>query len=466
MKSKNTIKLPKGTTHVEIYSGEKHSRMDAETFNLQFQRDLEEMGDRAEFLRITGKGKKSTSEKLGDCLFNVSTGEVEASNATIQTDTDRVNTILTGVPSNNPAANVAFVSTGDIPDELTATKESLAWNLHGHEVESITFKVGDENNVLRRFDYIETPLQTSKGKPTGYCIAECSDNGLPVGRPYAKTYGTVFNNAFLAIGEAFGNKLDAMGVKWSIVTTGTVMTRERQFYTLKIEQADTLKLGNREFKQFLSFLNSIASTAGCTLTVTNTSFCVCCRNTFAHALHGADGSPFYFGGKHTSKLAGYVKDLPQVFDNFMHGNEVMFGHFKQFNEFGLPMAQVESLFAAFVTRDDAKGTPDDKGELSTRSANIAERLKVLFGDAKQGNDGQTALDVFSAVTDYYSHESAGESDDKTKQFESSEFGSGARAKRTMFSWLCQAMQGGEQASKFSAILKLGDKLWIDYRKKS
>ena len=397
----------------------------------------------------------------------VATGnDGEADKATIQTDSDRVNTILTGVPSNNPVANVAFVSTGDIPDELTATKESCAWNLHGHEVEKITFAPDDSNNILRRFEYVETPLVTSKGKPTGYCIAECSDNGLPVGRPYAKTYGTVFNNAFLSIGEAFGNKLDAMGIKWSIVTTGTVMTRERQFYTLKIDQAESLKLGKREFKQFLSFLNSIASTAGCTLTVTNTSFCVCCRNTFAHALQGADGSPFYFGGKHTSKLTGYVKDLPQVFDNFMKGNEVMFGHFKKFAEFGVGQADADKLFASFVTRDDAKGNPDDKGELSTRSANIAERLKVLFADAKQGNDGQTALDVFSAVTDYYSHESAGETDDKTKQFESSEFGSGARAKRTMFSWLCQAMQDKDGAAKFGAILKLGDKLWVDYRKKS
>ena len=333
-------------------------------------------------------------------------------------------------------------------------------------MEQITFGKEDQNNILRRFEYIPTPLLTSKGKPTGYCIAECSDNGLPVGRPYAKSYGLINNDAFLSLGEEFAKVCVKYGIPYSLTTTGTVMNRERQFYCFKVDQAATFKLGNREFRQFLSFLNSIASTAGCTLTVTATSFCVCCRNTFAHALYGAENSPFYFGGKHTPNLKDLIKDLPRVFESFIKGSDILHGHFKRFNEFELPVAQAESLFAAFVTRDENKNEPDDKGELSTRSANIAERLKALFGDTKQGNDGQTALDVFSAVTDYYSHESAGETDDKTKQFESSEFGSGARAKRTMFSWLCQAMQGGgESTARFGAILKLGDRLWVDYRKK-
>lgn len=455
MKTKSNIKWLKGATIARIHDGDKHGDFDAETFALQSLEDLQEMGSKVEFLKSTGTGKRAKVESLGVVIL-AKTGDVESLTSSIIADATRVDANLKGTQSPNP-----FVTDTDIPDELTATKDSCAWNLHGHEVESIALR--DDSNVLNRFEYVQTPLVTSKGKGTGFDICECSDNGKPVGKPFAPSYGLVTNDKFISLIEAFASVLDKLGVKYSVVTTGTIMSRERQFVTLKIEQADTLKLGKREFKQFLSFLNSIASNAGCTLTVNNTSFCVCCRNTFAHCLLDVDGSPFYFGAKHTSKIGDYIKDLPRVFESFMASNDAMFGVFTRFNEFGMSMEQAEAMFASLVTRDENKGELDDKAKLSTRSANIAERLKELFtrGD---GNDGQTALDVFSSVTQYYTHESAGETEDKTKQFESSEIGSGAKAKRTMFSWLCQVMQGGDIGkARFGAILKLGDKLWIDYR---
>jgi uncharacterized protein (DUF736 family) len=52
-----------------------------------------------------------------------------------------------------------------------------------------------------------------------------------------------------------------------------------------------------------------------------------------------------------------------------------------------------------------------------------------------GNNGETLLDAFSAVTDYYSHESSGGEDQpgfRTKQYLSSEFGSAAKKKQDFF----------------------------------
>ena len=452
MKTKSNIVIPKGATHVNIVDGDKRGRLDIETFSLQVLADLQEMGTSAEFVCITGKGKRAKSEVLGTVLLT--DGNAESTPANIQLDVARSagETVLQDDP------NVKEYVQPEIPDELTATKESHAWNLHGHEVPEI--KLREASNVLNRFEYVQTPLLTSKGQRTGFKIAECSDNGLPVGRPYAKSYGLINNNSFIGLVESFGKVLDGLGLKWSTVTTGTLMDRERQFITIKIEQAESLKLGKREFRQFLSFLNSIASNAGCTLTINNTSFCVCCRNTFGHALLCDDGTPFYFGGKHTANLKDYIKDLPYVFDAFSKSNGELFKTLKGFNDVGITSTEAEQIFTAFITRDENKGELDAKGELSTRSFNMVERLKVLFAKG-QGNDGQTALDVFSAVTEYYTHESAGESENKTKQLQSSEIGSGARAKRTMFSWLVQSIQ---DKSRFQAILKLGDQIFVAYAK--
>jgi len=55
-----------------------------------------------------------------------------------------------------------------------------------------------------------------------------------------------------------------------------------------------------------------------------------------------------------------------------------------------------------------------------------------------GNNGETLLDAFSAVTDYYSHESSGGADQpgfRMKQTISSEFGSASRKKQDFFNAL-------------------------------
>jgi hypothetical protein len=68
----------------------------------------------------------------------------------------------------------------------------------------------------------------------------------------------------------------------------------------------------------------------------------------------------------------------------------------------------------------------EKRKLSTRAGNTVERLGELFVRGA-GNRGETMLDCFSAVTDFYSHESSG-GENRLKQLASSEFGAGANAK--------------------------------------
>src|SRR5690242_3294173 len=69
MKTKSNIQLPKDTTHVRVHNGKKHSDFDTETFALQPLADLQDMGDKLEFLKITGKGKRAKRESLGEYII-------------------------------------------------------------------------------------------------------------------------------------------------------------------------------------------------------------------------------------------------------------------------------------------------------------------------------------------------------------------------------------------------------------
>jgi hypothetical protein len=135
----------------------------------------------------------------------------------------------------------------------------------------------------------------------------------------------------------------------------------------------------------------------------------------------------------------------------------MLGKLKEWASFPVGLADAENVFAAWIA-DGRKGE-----DLSTRSVNIIERLAYLFAKGK-GNKGETALDLFQAVTEYYTHENAGKretGDDPTKQMESSDFGDGASAKSEFFQTLVGLT---ESSDKFKGFARVGDTILIAQRK--
>ena len=98
---------------------------------------------------------------------------------------------------------------------------------------------------------------------------------------------------------------------------------------------------------------------------------------------------------------------------------------------------MESLANQTVTADNVREiftgfvAPVDAEKLSTRAENTVDRLVSLFNGGA-GNNGRNMADAFSAVTDYYTHESSG-GENKEKQFLSSEYGAGAQRKAEFFS---------------------------------
>lgn len=446
MKTKSNIVIPKGATHVVLTQGGKSSDMDIETFSLQSLADLKDMADTLEFVKVTGKGKKSKKTILGGHTFAIVTGQ-EANRKEVKKEIAVADAMAGNI--NAPVAPDNRVA--NIPDELTTSV--ITWN--NKEIQPIALR--ENSNVLNRFEYIPEKLQCG-GAETGYSMLRCSDNGKLVGKPFAGTYGLLNNSDFIGVIESICAVLDKMGLEWTVATTGSLKDRERTFISLQLSEQAEFTIGGRVFQAFLNCLNSIPSNSGCTVTFANNTFCVCCKNTFAHVLHGRDGSKFHAAIKHTKGMRAALNDIPVLVEAYFAGNKALFANLQAFNVFPVSLVDAENYFAAFIGRD-LKGNLTDKTQLKTRSANMIETLKGLFVKGR-GNKGETALDLFSAVTEYYTHFSAGESDDKAKQFESSEGGDGYISKGEFYAWLVAATQ---DKSRWQAIAKVGDTLLVNYR---
>ena len=373
-------------------------------------------------------------------------GEAEAITETICADTARAEGT-----SDKPAFVDIDNSGGAIPDELTTATQT--WN--SKEIAPITLR-DPARSVLARFEYVP---QAGEGAFTGYSRLVCSDNGKPVGKPFAGSYGLLNNDGFMGVIETICAVLDKLGLKWSIATTGSLMERERTFCAIQLAEGGEVVIGGRVFKAFLNCLNSIPSNSGCTVTFANNTFCVCCRNTFAHVLQNKNGEKFHAAIKHTKGMKAALADIPVLVEAYFANNNALFANLKAFSVFPVGLVDAENYFTAFIGRT-LKGELTDKTELKTRSANIVETLQGLFVKGK-GNNGETALDLFSAVTEFYTHFSAGESEDRLKQYTSSEVGDGYVNKGEFYQWLVKHAQS---KASFQAVARVGETLLINYRK--
>jgi hypothetical protein len=338
------------------------------------------------------------------------------------------------------------------PRDLLAFSRPI-WNgSQGQQVDGSIDLRDPKQNVLASYDYEATPL-TLDGKPTRFSMLRTTDEGLPVGIPFdPKTYKVLFNNAFIAVVESLCEALSKLGIKHKIATTGTLRHRGRLFIAVEIDDMSEFNIGGRQFFAFLNCLNSVDKS--CSVTFANNTFCVCCKNSFSCALRAEEGSEFHAKIKHTDGMTAALADVPQLIDLWATGNERIFSKLESFNSIGVTSEQAENAFAAFLTGQDTGSI------LKTRSLNIVDKIKGLFVRGA-GNKGETMLDLFSAATEYYSHESAGNTEDPWKQIETSEIGDGAKRKGQFFDLLCGM---ADTTGQFNGIVKVGNHILIASRK--
>ena len=276
------------------------------------------------------------------------------------------------------------------------------------------------------FEIERLPLLVANDTPLeGWSFFRCSDDGKPAGVPVFDSYSALSNARFWEIVQ------NAVGGSGAIIeSAGTIYDRCRRFVTVKLgTDLDTFKVGEREFKNRFSLLDSIDGSSN--FYGVNSSTCVVCANTFAVVMGDTSGE-FRFKIRHSKNLLPKIENMEKAIDQFVG----ITAQFKKAlviaNEIPVTPADARSLFAGWAG--------SDTNGMSSRTFNNVTRLSELF-QRGAGNNGETLLDAFSAVTDFYSHESSGGADQpgfRMKQTISSEFGSASRKKQDFFSSLFTA----------------------------
>ena len=271
------------------------------------------------------------------------------------------------------------------------------------------------------FELSRKPIYVHNGKLVkiaDFSVFVSDDDGTICGRPMSDTYQAMNNARFWEVCNA---SLEGTGAL--VESAGTLNDRSRRFLTIKLSD-DAKQIGHRTFKNRISFIDAIDGSQR--FHAVNTSVCVVCANT-ARAAIGDKTGEFHFAEKHTKNFLTRIEGMEKQI-------ELMVGVQAEFNA-AMAMANAEPLAETGARNLFAGWIGEGATSLSTRAENTVTRLTGMFRSAA-GNRGETLLDGISAITDFYSHESSGGEEKegfRWKQYNSSEFGAGNRAKNNFIS---------------------------------
>ncbi len=260
------------------------------------------------------------------------------------------------------------------------------------------------------------------------------DDNLPIGIPVGNDYELISNSQIWDVVEE-----SLTGTKHKVVSAGTVMGREIGFISIELD--GNFMAGGRKTESVLNFLfghgGKLAFTVKTGMTV------VVCANTFQMAMK--DRGDFKLKIKHTKNSRNKIDNIPQVID----------AHFGVRAEFEKAMDELSNISVTETkAREIITGiiAPPEIEQLSTRSVNQIDRTVSLFRHGA-GSNGDDLCDVFNGITDYYTHESAGQN--KWKQYVSSDFGAAQKVKERAYSILTQADDRNEAAKRGAKLIKVG-----------
>lgn len=290
----------------------------------------------------------------------------------------------------------------------------MAW----HKLTKVSEKINTEDCFLTKWDVKKRPLLNVDGGSTEYCEIVCTDDpSIIIGEPVHKdTYTLIPNSEFLGVVR---EALLTIG-GGQVVSVGSVCDRGRVFVTVKIPQCPEFEAAGRKFVPYLNFLSSHDKSAAFMVNASN--ICTVCNNTFSYNLQDK-GAPFRARVLHSKNTRPALDKIDLMIGAYV-GTQARF------------KAIMDGLGTTAVTKDVAsnfftglltfRSDPAGAKEVSTRRENQVNRLTELFSNGL-GNGGNTKADVFSAITDYYTHESSG-GENLWRQVVSSEYGAGQAMK--------------------------------------
>lgn len=296
------------------------------------------------------------------------------------------------------------------------TKRDLQEGRHmgWHNLTKINANLDISNNWLTKWDIKERQLQLD-GADIPFKILVGDDDNQIIGKPFAGSFTPVTNKQFLdMIQEAIS------GIKGAVVeSVGSVNNRGRVFVSISIKGMETYTIGTRTFNDYLNFGNGHDQT--CAVWANASNICTVCNNTFTANLDS--DSKVKIKVKHSKDVAARLENISEVIDAYAGTQAKFKAKFLQLLNEPMKEEQAQNLFAGWLIRS----TGEDK-DLGPKTLKKVNRLTELFVTGK-GNTGSNRADAFSAVTDFYTHESTrGNGKNISRQVFSSEFGMSRLAK--------------------------------------
>lgn len=283
-----------------------------------------------------------------------------------------------------------------------------------HNLTKIKADLDLSNNWLTEWDIQERQLQLD-GVDIPFKILTGTDDSQIIGKPFAGSYTPVTNSQFLSmIQEAISGIKDAV-----VESVGSVNNRGRVFVSISIKGMDKFTVGKREFNDYLNFGNGHDQT--CAVWANASNICTVCDNTFTMNLNGDNEVKIKV--KHSKDVAARLENIAEVIDAYAGTQAKFKAEFERLLNEPMKVDNAKQLYAGWLIRS----TGEDR-DLGPKTLKKVNRLTELF-ETGRGNSGSNRADAFSAVTDFYTHESTRSGGKNvTRQHFSSEFGMGRLAK--------------------------------------
>ena len=320
--------------------------------------------------------------------------------------------------------------------KITELDKQQGREMGWHQLTEINTNLGLDNNWLTDWDIERRRLQLD-GVDTEYNILVASDDGQVIGKPFADSYRPITNADFLKL-----IKDSITGIKGiKVESIGSVCNRGRVFVSLSLKDSSSYKIGDRQFNDFLNFGNGHDQSS--VLWANNTNVCTVCNNTFSYNLQN-NNSEVDVRVFHRGDVELKVSNMAEIIDAHLGCQALYKAEFERLMRIDITPSNARNLFTGWSLRNDK-----DK-EISTRGLNKVNRMTELFVSGK-GNSGKNRADAFSAVTDFYTHESTrSRGANVGSQFVSSEFGLGRMAKQDFWNVI-------RSNDRIAALSKVGEK---------
>jgi hypothetical protein len=300
----------------------------------------------------------------------------------------------------------------------------MAW----HGLTEVREDLSLDNNWLAQWDIQAMPLQIAPDDAlsmehlidTPFSILTATDDpNIVIGVPFnPESYRPITNAEFLQL-----LKEATADTRAKLISIGSVRNRGRVFASFQIEKLETYKAGGRTFKPYLNFGNGHDKSS--VLWANTSNNCTVCDNTFQMNLADTERRVVEaVRQRHTKNIAVRLPAIGAVVKQAIESNRSFAMAFEAMAGTAISELRAERILTGFVVNQGP----------STRAHNIINRLMELFRSGR-GNSGKTLADLFSGVTEYYTHESAGSDKNPSRQFVSSEFGASSDRKKSFFAIL-------------------------------